>query len=210
MTLYEQSLESPNLDIKHSILDANPPSHRRPSGLEISDAPAVAPLPTWKDSKISILRTFASFFSFVVLGMNDAVTGAVIPYLETDYSLTFTVVSLVFLSPVAGYAASGFTNNWIHLRFGQRGIAIIASICHIISYAIVAAHPPYPVLVVAFIFAGYGNGLVDAAWYETLAFKSRAQSFAVGTHGLVQCRTPMSSSDYCMDATELEQRSLLS
>lgn len=31
--------------------------------------------------------------------------------------------------------------------------------------AAICVHPPYPVLVVVFILAGYGNGLGDSGWY---------------------------------------------
>jgi hypothetical protein len=52
----------------------------------------------------------------------------------------------------------------MHVRFGQRGVATVAPLCHLISYIIISVHPPYPVLVVMFIFVGFGNGLEDAAW----------------------------------------------
>lgn len=55
-------------------------------------------------------------------------------------------------------------NNTIHLKFGQRGVGVLASICHLIAYIVIAVHPPYPVLVVIFMIAGFGNGLADAAW----------------------------------------------
>lgn len=32
------------------------------------------------------------------------------------------------------------------------------------AYVIIALHPPYPVLVLAFMLAGFGNGVADAAW----------------------------------------------
>jgi fucose permease len=50
------------------------------------------------------------------------------------------------------------------MRFGQRGIAVICSLCHIAAYIVLSQHPPYPVLVVVFIVAGFGNGVADAAW----------------------------------------------
>jgi MFS family permease len=78
--------------------------------------------------------------------------------------LTYVVVSLIFLSPLVGYAAAASLNNFIHVRFGQRGIAIIGPICHLFAYLGISVHPPYPVLVVIFILAGFGNGLEDAAW----------------------------------------------
>jgi fucose permease len=34
----------------------------------------------------------------------------------------------------------------------------------LIAYIVIAVHPPYPVLVIIFMLAGFGNGLADAAW----------------------------------------------
>jgi fucose permease len=50
------------------------------------------------------------------------------------------------------------------MRFGQRGVAIIGPLCHLLAYVVISVHPPYPVLVVMFVFVGFGNGLIDAAW----------------------------------------------
>lgn len=71
---------------------------------------------------------------------------------------------MVFLSPLVGYTASALLNNTIHMKFGQRGVAFCAPVCHLIAYIVIAVHPPYPVLVVIFMIAGFGNGLADAAW----------------------------------------------
>ncbi|PQE27748.1 hypothetical protein CJF31_00009976 [Rutstroemia sp. NJR-2017a BVV2] len=54
--------------------------------------------------------------------------------------------------------------GYMHVRFGQRGIAIVGPLCHLIPYIVLATHPPYAVLVVMFIFVGFGNGLIDTAW----------------------------------------------
>lgn len=80
------------------------------------------------------------------------------------YDISHTIVSLVFLSPFVGYVGSALLNNYLHLRFGQRGIAILCPTAHIIAYTIIACHPPYVVLIFAFILAGFGNGMSDAAW----------------------------------------------
>jgi fucose permease len=78
--------------------------------------------------------------------------------------LNYTIVSLIFLSPFVGYTCSAVLNNNIHLRFGQRGVAFICPICHLVAYIVAALHPPFPFLVIIFILAGFGNGLEDAAW----------------------------------------------
>ncbi|KAI9739949.1 MAG: hypothetical protein M1818_005005 [Claussenomyces sp. TS43310] len=125
---------------------------------------AVDALQKWNSPRINMWRVFATFFSFFIVGANDGSYGALIPHLEKYYDLSYTIVSLVFLSPFAGYTVASIINNAIHVRFGQRGVAILGPLCHLISYIIMAVHPPYPVLVVVFIFVGVGNGLLDAAW----------------------------------------------
>lgn len=125
---------------------------------------APAELQRWNYPKGNALRIASAFWCFIVLGMNDAAYGALIPYLETYYSISYTVVSLVFLSPLVGYFTASLTNNIIHTRFGQRGIAMISPSCKIVAYVTVSVHPPYPVLVVVYLIAGFGAGLEDAAW----------------------------------------------
>lgn len=50
------------------------------------------------------------------------------------------------------------------MNFGQRGIAIIAPIFHLIPYTIIATKPPFPVILAVYAFVGLGNGLIDSAW----------------------------------------------
>lgn len=121
-------------------------------------------LERWNNPPENKWGVAATYYAFLVFGLNDASYGALIPYLERYYHLTYTVVSLIFLSPFLGYTAAALCNNLIHMKFGQRGIAVIAPSCRLVTYLILCFHPPYPVIVVFFIFAGFGNGLEDAAW----------------------------------------------
>lgn len=104
--------------------------------------------------------------------------------LETYYNLTYTVVSLVFLSPLAGYTLAAILNNRIHMSLGQRGVAVLGPGCHLIAYVVNCLHPPYPVLVVSFIFAGFGNGLEDAAWNAWVGNMANANEVLGLLHGV--------------------------
>lgn len=53
--------------------------------------------------------------------------------IESYYNLSYVIVSLIFLSPFVGYTAAAVMNNWIHHTMGQRGVAFIAPICHLIA-----------------------------------------------------------------------------
>lgn len=117
------------------------------------------------------------------MGMNDASYGPLIPYLESYYDLSYTVVSLVFLSPFAGYNLAALLNNYIHLKFGQRGIAFLGPSLHIIAYVINCLHPPYPVLVISFILAGLGNGFEDGSWNAWIGAMPNANEVLGFLHG---------------------------
>ncbi|KAK5165454.1 uncharacterized protein LTR77_008983 [Saxophila tyrrhenica] len=153
---------------------------------ETLPSPTTAPtehVESWNNPRINIYRLAATFWAFVIMGMNDATYGAIIPYLETYYDLPYTVVSLVFLSPFVGYTTAALLNNWIHMKFGQRGVAVAGPVCHLVAYIINAVHPPYPVLVISFMLAGLGNGLEDSAWNAWIGVMNNANEMLGFLHG---------------------------
>ncbi|KAK5103389.1 hypothetical protein LTS08_002804 [Lithohypha guttulata] len=141
-------------------------------------------LQRWNHPRINIIRVLATFWDFMILGANDAAYGALIPYLETYYGIDYITISLVFLSPIVGYTASALTNNMIHNRFGQRGVAAIMSVSHLVAYIVIALHPPYPVLVVVFMLAGFGNGLGDSGWNAWIGDMANANEVLGFLHGM--------------------------
>ncbi|KAH9907233.1 MFS general substrate transporter [Xylariomycetidae sp. FL2044] len=139
----------------------------------------------WNYPRSNIPKVAACFWSFVVMGANDAAYGPLIPYLQKHYDLTYLIVSLIFLTPFVGYTLAALLNNTLHLRVGQRGVALACSGCHLAAYAVIAAHPPYPVPVVAFMLAGFGNGVADAAWNAWIGGgMARANELLGVLHGL--------------------------
>ncbi|GJC87118.1 bypass of stop codon protein 6 [Colletotrichum liriopes] len=153
-----------------------PEEHQSTDGPDDTPPPhAHGTVERWNSPKGNIGRLGFAFFSFVIAGMNDAAVG-----LETYYDLSYTIVSLIFLTPFAGYSVAAFTNARIHQKFGQRGVAIMAPLCHIVTYIVLALHPPYPVLVVVNMISGFGNGLTDAcfcAWIGAMDKANTIQGF---------------------------------
>ncbi|EXL70254.1 hypothetical protein FOPG_13912 [Fusarium oxysporum f. sp. conglutinans race 2 54008] len=106
------------------------------------------------------------------------------------------VVGLIFLTPFAGYAIAAFTNAHIHLRCGQRGVAILAPMCHVIAFTIVTIHPPFPALVVLYGLSGFGNGLADAAycaWVGAMDKSNQIQGFMHSCYSLGALCAPLIS-----------------
>lgn len=56
-------------------------------------------------------------------------------------------------------------------------------LCRLAAYIVIAVHPPYPVLIVVFMLAGFGNGLEDAAWNAWMGNMSNANEILGFLHG---------------------------
>ncbi|PQE30424.1 MFS transporter protein [Rutstroemia sp. NJR-2017a WRK4] len=148
-------------------------------------------LERWNEPRINLYRYLSALYSFIVLGMNDAAYGI---QLESYYNQTYTTISLIFLSPLVGYTLSAFLNNRIHNRFGQFGIAIIAPLCKLTVYVVTCLHPPYAVLPVIFLLAGFASGLQDGAWNAWIGNMKNANELLGilhGTYGLGATISPL-------------------
>ncbi|KAG5928313.1 hypothetical protein E4U42_000856 [Claviceps africana] len=123
----------------------------------------------WNDSPRNVSRVAAAFLCFLVMGANDAAYGV-------------------------SYVSSALLNNHLHHALGQRGIALICGGCHLAAYLVVALHPPYGVLVFAFVLAGFGNGVADAAWNAwvgSLANSSELLGFLHAFYGVGGVVSPL-------------------
>jgi MFS family permease len=78
--------------------------------------------------------------------------------------LSDTLVSLVFLTQPVGYFIAAYVNSSIHIKFGQRGIAVIGPSCQLIFAIGASFHPTYPVFLALSVLGGVGTGLHDASW----------------------------------------------
>ena len=170
----------------------------------------------WNRPRINTYRLAATYFAFIVFGMNDGSYGALVPYvchqlsseplhislntdirflkIEADYGLSYTVTSLVFLSPFAGYTFSAFFSDRLHRLGGRRGIAVLAPASKLVAYVVIATHPPYPAVVTILAVAGLGNGLVDAAWNAwigTLDHTNQLLGLLHGCYGLGATISPL-------------------
>jgi fucose permease len=103
--------------------------------------------------------------------------------IESYYHISYTVVSLVFLSPFVGYILAAALNNLIHHHFGQLGVAIVGPISRLVGIIPLVFHPPYPALPVVLLFTGFGNGIEDSAWNAWVGNMHRANELLGFLHG---------------------------
>ncbi|KAI8958490.1 MFS general substrate transporter [Daldinia sp. FL1419] len=138
-----------------------------------------------KRSTSLIFRIAASMFSFVVLGMMVSTLGVMVPQFEEYYNLTDFHVSFVFLVWPVGYVAAAYLNSIIHVHFGQRGIAAIGPLFHVIFTAAAAFHPSFPLLLIALAIGSLGTGILDGsfcAWAGGMENANIVQGFLHGSY----------------------------
>ncbi|KAK1988395.1 major facilitator superfamily transporter [Colletotrichum cereale] len=129
------------------------------------------------------LKVAATSWSFVVLGLFVSTIGVIIPHLQQDYQLTDIHVSSIFLVGPVGYCFASSLSSHIHLRLGQRGIAIIGPACHVFYAATGALHPPFPVFLIGVGIGSFGMGLLDGSWCAWVAGLESANTLSGILHG---------------------------
>ncbi|KAI1481737.1 MFS general substrate transporter [Daldinia eschscholtzii] len=132
-----------------------------------------------------VLRIGAAMFSFVVLGMMVSTLGVMVPQFEAYYGLTDFRVSFVFLVWPIGYVAAAYLNSVIHVRFGQRGIAAVGPLFHVLFTTAAAFHPSFPLLLVALAVGSLGTGILDGsfcAWAGGMENANTVQGFLHGSY----------------------------
>lgn len=86
------------------------------------------------------------------------------------------------MTPFIGYSVATALVNKMHMTFGQRGIAIVGPLCHLIPFIVMAIRPPFPVVLIVYAIIGLGNGLVDAAWNAWVADMVNANAIMGALH----------------------------
>jgi fucose permease len=135
------------------------------------------------DDGNSVIKVAAAMFSFVVLGLYTSSIGVILPHLETHYGLSDGQVSFTFLAWPIGYVLAAQLNDVLHSRFGQRGIAIIGPLTHVIFALGASAHPPFILFLVFIAVGAFGAGLLDGSWCAWAGAMERASLVSGFLHG---------------------------
>ncbi|KAL9104718.1 MAG: hypothetical protein Q9163_000396 [Psora crenata] len=180
----QPALLQPSKDQSPLQVQANENEDHRLSAAQAQDPEnAVEALTRWNHPRINTWRLATIFFAFVNFGMNDACYGPLLPYIQEDYHLSYTIASLVFLSPFVGYTCAALVSDRLHMRYGRRGISAIAALSKLLAYIVISVHPPYPAVVVILALAGFGNGLLDGAWNAWVGTMDHANQILGLLHG---------------------------
>ncbi|CAN6617359.1 bypass of stop codon protein 6 [Trichomonascus vanleenenianus] len=121
------------------------------------------PKDSWRSSKKNIARVASTFYAFLMLGMNDATLGVLLPSIEAHYHLDYLVASVAFVAPFCGYFLVAIFNDFLHRWIGRWGVCAVGTTCHLIGFIICITAPPFPVYVIGYLIIGFGGGGIDGS-----------------------------------------------
>ncbi|RMZ75340.1 hypothetical protein DV738_g5530, partial [Chaetothyriales sp. CBS 135597] len=116
-------------------------------------------------------RVGSSSIIFLLMGMNDAATGALIPYIEKDYNIGYAIVSLLFITYALGYVAAAPLVGMLDARLGRSRLFMLSQVFSCIAYLTLVFTPPFPAVVIAFLFQGFSFAIflsVTNSWIVNL------------------------------------------
>jgi fucose permease len=90
-------------------------------------------------------------------GLNDSAPGALLPYIQEDYSIGYAIVSLLFVSNAAGYIVAAPQAHHLEKNFGRAWGYAISELLMALGYTIILCHPPFWGIIIAFFFIGVGE-----------------------------------------------------
>ncbi|KAK8193461.1 major facilitator superfamily domain-containing protein [Phyllosticta capitalensis] len=135
-------------------------------------------------NKWRVLCACAVYFSN---GLNDSAPGALIPFIEKSYGISYAVVSLIFVTNAAGFIAAAFFNDAMVTRLGRASTLALSEAIMAIGCIIVVCTPPWPAVVAAFFPLGFGcavNLALNNVFCANLYGSTIILGFAHGSYGI--------------------------
>ena len=110
-----------------------------------------------------------SFFTFILIGINDGAVGVLLPGMQTTYHTGKGTISLLFLAGTCGYFIASFNNGLLLEKLGNRRFLLLATLIMGLGFAIFSSRPPFFLLLLGIIPIGFGGAMLDAGLNSYIA-----------------------------------------
>jgi len=110
----------------------------------------------------TIFQILQCFYTVALMGLQDGNFGVILPRLKEYYSVSDSLVSILFLLQAGGYFVMAFSNGWVVSKITQRGSLYLGCSMLVIGYLVILFGLPFPVMCVMMIIVGGGLSLLNA------------------------------------------------
>ncbi|GAA5867978.1 hypothetical protein JCM1840_003639 [Sporobolomyces johnsonii] len=101
--------------------------------------------------------------SMVIAGWSDASSGPLIPYIQSYYGISYTVVSMLFVGQMVGFLTAALANSALTSKFGLGKVMTMGAVIQAVAYALLIPAFPFPLFPVCYAISGFGMALQDAS-----------------------------------------------
>ncbi|CAH2352999.1 bypass of stop codon protein 6 [[Candida] railenensis] len=116
-------------------------------------------------------------------GFSDAAPGALLPFIEDYYGISYTVVSLIWLANALGFIVIAALSHKIQEWLGMRKSLAFGCFLSWIMYGMVSSGSNFAVVVVGFFFGGAGIAIGLAQTNVYLARLEKSSTYLAYNHG---------------------------
>lgn len=120
-------------------------------------------------------------------GLSDSAPGALIPYMEKQYHLSYALVSLIFVGQACGFLIGTPITHPLDLRLGRGRTLTLAEGLLMGAFIILVCRPPFAVIVLAFLTLGLGMALnlsLNNVFVANLARSTTLLGWFHGAYGI--------------------------
>ncbi|HWZ19119.1 MAG TPA: MFS transporter [Ktedonobacteraceae bacterium] len=110
-----------------------------------------------------------SFFTFILIGINDGAVGVLLPGMQTTYHTGKGTISLLFLAGTFGYFIASFNNGLLLEKLGNRRFLLLATLILGLGFALLSSRPPFFLLLLGIVPIGFGGAMLDAGLNSYIA-----------------------------------------
>ncbi|KAG8990438.1 hypothetical protein FRB94_000311 [Tulasnella sp. JGI-2019a] len=101
-------------------------------------------------------------FSLFLAGWNDATLGPLLPRIQDVYNISYTPVSILFISQCIGSMSGSGCNMYLTDKLGFGKLVVASAAVQAVVYAVLSSAPPFPVFCVFSAVNGFAIALQDA------------------------------------------------
>ncbi|KAF4536765.1 MFS efflux transporter [Lasiodiplodia theobromae] len=151
--------------------------------------PAHPAIQTFWNPPMNKWRVLCACLVYFGNGLSDSAPGALIPYMETFYSIGYAVVSLIFVANAAGFVSAAFcTDGLLLARLGRARTLVVSELIMLAGYVVLVCTPPaFAGVVAAFFLLGFGcaiNLALNNVFCSTLANSTLLLGLTHGSYGV--------------------------
>ncbi|KAK9481223.1 major facilitator superfamily domain-containing protein [Lipomyces japonicus] len=128
-------------------------------------------------------RMVACCWTIFGLGLNDGAPGALLPYIEKYYDVNYAEVSTIWMANALGFIITAICSHYVYTHIGRVGMLTAGPALLVCMYIMISATPPFPVVVVAYLFGGLGMAFVVAHVNVFCSYLENTESWYGVVHG---------------------------